>query len=165
MRNKDQMYEDLRNWEMDAGEDFLDNFGASLNEYNLMFWCLGKGYITEEQLRLFEAEKHTGTEFLYGEEEYSIVNEEEEEDHEKGLEKAYRILADFLTSTNTYQRRVDEFLKKVTRLKFEEALKESYRPNTKVFFELEGKRTYLEKDTPLTADIVLKATWYRDDNY
>lgn len=111
MRTKEQMYNDIRAWEMDAGEDFLDYFDGSLNEWNLMFWALGKGYITEEQIQSYEKETIPSTSFLLGDEDYSIVNEGQYNDFDDALEEAYMILADFLTSTDTYQKRVDNFLK------------------------------------------------------
>ncbi|MFS0905652.1 hypothetical protein AB3N02_21650 [Priestia aryabhattai] len=165
MRTKEEMYNDIKNWEKNAGEDFLDYFGSDMNEFNLMFWALGKGYITEEQLQLFEKETCPSTSYLFGDEDYSIVNDEynERENFDKALEKAYRILADFLTATNTYQTRVDRFLKNIVHLTFDEALRDFYRRD-KVFFELNGERTYLQSDTKLTADIISQAKWFRDDN-
>lgn len=162
MRTKEQMYTDIRDWEMDAGEDFLDYFGANMNEFNFMFWCLGKGYINEEQLQTYELKKYTGTEYLLGDETYSVVRDDEG-DYDDCLEKAYKILADFLTSTTTYQIRVDEFLRDVTRLSFEDALK--YRFRDVIFYELNGEKVYLKTDTPLTVDIITKAKWYSDNNY
>lgn len=136
MRTKDQMYDDIRNWEMEAGEDFLDYFGSSLNGFNFLFWCLGKGYITESQLHYYEKNNDFDSEFLYGTEKYSIIKETEE--YDEGLKKAYRILAEFFSSSVTYQRRVDLFLKDISAIKFEDALK--YYKRDKVFFEIDERK-------------------------
>jgi hypothetical protein len=128
-----------------------------------MFWCQGKGYITEEQLVAFELDNPSGTEYWYGDEEYSVVQDSDDSnDWEVGYEKAFRILAEFLSLTETYQRRVDEFLKDVTRLKFEEVLKFMHRDS--IIYVIDGMTYPLEKDTPLTADIIKRAKWYRDDS-
>lgn len=163
MRTKEQMYKDIRNWEMDAGEDFLDYFDGSMNPFNFMFWCLGKGYITEEQLQSFEKVINShGTEYLFGDEDYSVVNEEQyEDDYDAGLEKAYRILADFLTTTATYQKRVDNFLNDITPIKFEDALKNFRR--YKVFFIVDGVKTYMDENTELSAKLISKAKWYYEN--
>jgi hypothetical protein len=165
IRTKEQMYNDIKKWEENAGEDFLDYFSSDMNEFNFMFWAWGKGYITEEQLRSFEKETCPGTQYLFGDEDYSVVNDEynERDNFDKALEKAYRILADFLSATNTYQTRVDYFLKNIVQLTFEEALRD-FRRREKIFFELNGERTNLQSDTRLTADIISQAKWFRDDN-
>jgi hypothetical protein len=160
MRTIEEMHKDLRNWEMEAGESFLDYFGASLNEFVFMIWCHGKGYITGEQLLAFESDNPCGTGYLYGDEEYSVV--QEIDNWEVGYQKAFRILSEFLCATETYQTRVDEFLKQVTRLSFEEVLKYRYRDT--IIYVLDGMTYPLENDTHLTLDIISKAKWYRDDS-
>lgn len=111
MRTVDEMYNDICNWEMEAGEDFLDYFDSSFNEINFMFWALGKGYMSEDKFHAWEAEKNknfiSNAEILIGDEKYSIV--EETENWKEDVRKGYRILAEFLASTTTYQRRVKEF--------------------------------------------------------
>jgi hypothetical protein len=108
-RTQEEMYQAVRGWEYEAGEDFLDYFDCDINVFNFMFWCHGKGYITTEQLQEFEKEDCHGTSYLLGDEDYSVV--QDEDDWEACCEKAYRILAEFLVLTETYQRRVDTFLK------------------------------------------------------
>lgn len=164
MRTKEEMYNDIREWEMEAGEDFLDYFGASMNEYNFMFWCLGKGYITEYQLQAFEAEKHTGTEYLIGTEIYSVVNEEENKDWDSACAKAYRILADFFTATMTYQKRVDRFLNNVRPVKAEDLLREMYRHNIKIFYEDGEQRVYITKETSLPLQLLTQKQFFIDNN-
>lgn len=162
MRTKEKMYEDIRNWEMEAGEDFLDYFDSQINPFNFMFWCLGKGYITEEQLQWFEIYTSHGNDYLFGDEEYSVVNEKQcEDDYDAGVEKAYRILADFLTTTVTYQKRVDNFLNNITPIKFEDALK--YFRRYKVFFVLDDVKTYFDENTKVDAKTISHSNWYYEN--
>jgi uncharacterized protein (UPF0297 family) len=157
---KEQMFEKISNWEMDMGEDFLDYFGSNMNEFNFMFWCFGKGYINEHQLKEFESAKSVGTEYLVGDEIFSVVNSEEDDCYNKGN----IILAEFLSATATYQKRVKEFIEEITRLEFDEVLREYHRAHTKIFYIIDDeKRVYLEENTPLNMYIVTKAKWYRDD--
>ena len=119
MRTKEEIFEAVRNWEMDAGESFLDYFDGSINLTNFVSWSLGKGYMTEEKFHAWEAEEYnfiSGDEILFSEEEFSIVREPEftfndRDNHDKEYDKAQMILAEFLSSSKTYQKRVDEFLK------------------------------------------------------
>jgi hypothetical protein len=157
MLTKEEMFEAINNWVEEAGEDFLDYFESNMNEFNFMFWCLGKGYIDEEQLQAFEKDPHQ-LDYLMGDEEYSVVTHEE-------YERGYMILAEFLCSTVTYQKRVKEFLDRITRIKFEDVLKRQYHRNIKIFYVInDGERVYLDKDTPLTLEIISKAIWYEEED-
>ena len=163
MRTVDEMYEAVRGWELDAGEDFLDYFNGSFNAPNFMFWALGKGYIDSVQFQIWENEGRSFDDsgLLFGDEEYSVVLDDGDNDkYAELLEKAYRILAEFLASSATYQKRVEEFLSECKQVKFEEALKQ--RHFKKVFFVFNDDRFDLEKDTPLTPDIIAKSKWYID---
>lgn len=162
MRTVDEMYQAIRDWEMEAGEDFVDYFDSSINEANLLFWALGKGLITPVQFQAWEANRSyaSNAETLHGDEEWSIVKDEGEDDE---IETAYRYLAEFLASSITYQARVEEFLTNIRQVTFEKAL-ESYRRKDKVLFEFEGKRVYLGHDTPLTAEIIRTSKWFVDEN-
>lgn len=119
MRTPEQIYESICNYEIEAGESFLDHFDSSLNEVNLLFWAMGKGYITKEQFHAWEDNESlaiSNDDILFGEEAFSIVKEPEwsfsdREEYDKAYEKAQRILAEFLASTKTYQERVQKFFK------------------------------------------------------
>ena len=54
MKTKEFIYGQIINWEMEAGESFLDRFDSYMNAYNIMFWIRGKGYITEENFHKWE---------------------------------------------------------------------------------------------------------------
>ncbi len=106
-------------WEYEAGEDFLDEFDSNVSIPNLMFWCLGKGYITESQFNVWEKDfsecvieaqclnyivhDYDGDVLLY-----ALFSEEEWT--EEGRERAYGILAEFIASSNTYKKRLLKFL-------------------------------------------------------
>lgn len=166
MRTKEQMFEDIRNWEMDAGEDFCDYFGSYVNEFNLLFWAWGKGYITEEQLQAYEKNRHASlSDIVYGDETYSIVKESEYAEYDEGYEKAYKILAEFLTSTNTYQERVEEFISRIDKIKLEDVLRELIR-RERIFIKYQGKDIYVNPDEILQVPVgkILSTQWYRNNN-
>lgn len=113
MKTADEMYSDIRGYEIEHGESFLDHFDGDFGQPSFMFWCLGKGYIDAYKFDKWYEENERqwsciGCELIYGDEEYSIVKELD--DWEAPYEKAMRILAEFLVSTTVYQERVKEFL-------------------------------------------------------
>lgn len=167
MRTKEQMYKDIRNWEMDAGESFLDYFGSNLNESNLLFWAMGRGYIDEEGFKAWEKDKYSsGDSIIYGEEPYSIVKESDEDKDEDGYEKAMKILAEFLASSDTYQKRVGHFLSDIHPIKLEDAIR-YYWQNERILMEVDGNTLIIDRklgDTHFVDFSLLgKAKWYRDD--
>jgi hypothetical protein len=117
MKTKEEIFESIRNWEIDAGESFVDYFDGRLNEVNYLFWCLGKGCITSEQFQSWEEEDIAfSNDIVFGTENYSVVQEPDfdfsnREVYDEAYDKAMMILAEFLSSTQTYQRRVEEFFK------------------------------------------------------
>lgn len=116
--NKQEIYEKMIAWQMDAGEDFLDYFDSDLNGINFMFWARGKGYITVEQLNLWEVAIDINDSALYASTyvhdcygegvPYAIVSEEDWT--EEGQEKAFGILAEFISESITYIKRFKVFL-------------------------------------------------------
>jgi hypothetical protein len=168
IRTKEEMYKAIRNWEIDEGESFLDYFESNLNEYNLLFWALGKGYINEKGFQEYELNYknncYTGDDIVYGNYSFSIIRQKDDKFWiGSEYEEAMLILAEFLSSSKTYQERVDMFLKNITIVNFDDALK-FYRKNKKVFYEFEGEKTYLTAGTFLSADTILKAKWFIDNN-
>ena len=163
MRTVNEMYEAIRDWEMEAGEDFVDYFDSSINEANLLFWALGKGYITPVQFQAWEANRSyaSNSEIVFGQEEWSIVKHVDGTIEDYDL--AYLRLAEFLASSITYQARVEEFLTNIRQVTFENAMK-AYKLREKVLFEFDGERVYLGHDTPLTAEIIKESKWFIDDN-
>ena len=114
-KTKEEIYDAIISWEHDAGESFVDYFDGSLREGSYLFWCLGKGYITPEQFHAWEEDDMAfNNDIVFGQEKYSVVQEPEfvfnaREEFDQAYEKAMRILAEFLSLTNTYQYRVKKF--------------------------------------------------------
>lgn len=164
----EQMYKDIRNWEYEAGESFGDYFEGSINEFNLLFWATGKGYITPEQLQKYENKKeHTSLDdIIYGEEEYSIVKADEEKSFDEQYEEAMKIFAEFLASTKTYQNRVDNFLNDIHLIKLTDVTREILREDGKVFIKHDGERIYinsLEDIVEVPLGKLLNTQWYLDN--
>lgn len=120
MTDKQEIYEAMVNWQMDAGEDFLDYFDGDMNAISFMCWARGKGYISIEQFNMWEeayngdfSEAGWATRYVHnchGEEPgYAVVNEEDWT--EEGQEKAYGILAEFISESKSYQLKFNNFLK------------------------------------------------------
>jgi hypothetical protein len=49
-----EIFDLIRAWEYDAGESFVDYWGYNLNVPNFMFWCVGKGVLTQAQFNVWE---------------------------------------------------------------------------------------------------------------
>ncbi|AFQ96347.1 hypothetical protein [Bacillus phage vB_BceM_Bc431v3] len=116
--NKQEIYDKIVAWQMEAGEDFLDYFDSSLTPGSFMMWCRGKGYITIEQMNLWEND--TSPESMWASHyvhdcgnsgepiPYAVVSEEDWT--ESGQYKAYMILAEFISESVTYQYLLKTFL-------------------------------------------------------
>lgn len=166
MRTPEQMYQDIRNWEMDAGESFLDYFSSRLNVANLLFWAMGKGYIDEDGFKEWERNDDSyisSDDIIFGIYPFSIIKLEDGDSwNEDGYERAMKVLAEFLASSKTYQKRVDNFLSNIDNIKFDDVLKHIFRD--RIFYMLDGERVNVNRNTPLTIDVIQRASWYRDNN-
>jgi hypothetical protein len=105
-----EIYKKILNWSEEAGEDFVDYFDSDINIYNFMFWCYGRGFLNKNKFNLWEKaieEKDIfakmATSIISGSEEYSIFDEDSWED-------GYMMLADFISSSDTYIKRFNSFL-------------------------------------------------------
>lgn len=49
-----EIFDLIRAWEYNAGESFVDYWGSNLNTPNFMFWCVGKGVLTQAQFNAWE---------------------------------------------------------------------------------------------------------------
>lgn len=120
--NVEEVYQALRDWEYEAGEDILDGrFGSDIELTTFMVWALGAKHITTEKFdKWYEAynnnemESEELNQFLYNgyddEIEYAIVETRNGEWNEDEYEQAFRILAQFITDFTIYQERFKEFL-------------------------------------------------------
>lgn len=117
---KEEIFKAINEWQMDAGEDFLDYFDGSFNAVSFMFWARGKGYISTAQLNLWEEEKEKPLndadtmKVIYdcdveeGDFSYSVVSSEDW--IQEYQDTAYGIFAEFVSESITYQKRLKEFL-------------------------------------------------------
>jgi hypothetical protein len=172
-RTKEEMFEAIREWEMEAGESFTDYFESNVNEANFVFWCVGKGYMTVTQMKIWEKQQRSASfsDIVCGSEEYSVVYTTEH--NQKDYDRAYDILAQFLCSSNTYQQRVDEFLQNIQPIKkLEDVYKYIYMRNTKVFLKYKDAagewQRYYVTDTHMSVVLpikdILTGQWYIDNN-
>ena len=122
---RNEIFRQICDWQMDAGESFTDYFDSSINVPNFMFWCLGKGWITQEQFHAWEDEmkgkgrfdEPSSMDVIEGGELYSISNED-------NWEKGYMALAHFMSESKTYQRRLKKFLDEYNKVDQDEANEE-----------------------------------------
>jgi hypothetical protein len=113
-RNVDAMVEAIRGWEMDAGEGFDDYFMATWPAGSWFYFLLGKGH-TEWANKLindYESKGHVCQEeqFIgfncYPEATITSDGPWSEEQYLKNV----RVWAEFLTESDQYYRRVNEFI-------------------------------------------------------
>ncbi|MGD9152407.1 MAG: hypothetical protein PVG30_01950 [Gammaproteobacteria bacterium] len=108
--NKKEIYCLIRYFELEAGEDFFDQNETIIQPYQLIFWLLGKKYITPKQFNLAVSEKLLGLNEIFTgyEKEYAIFpNGEAEEIPEK---YKYYIIAELMQDCEVYQHRLKKIL-------------------------------------------------------
>jgi hypothetical protein len=108
MKTKEFIYGEIINWEMDAGESFLDYFDSHMNAYNIMFWIRGKGYITTENFHKWEEEMKK-EKFPLGVQDY-LSDPEDSYGIIKTWEEGIMIVAEFISESIIYQQRLNKFL-------------------------------------------------------
>jgi hypothetical protein len=113
---KEEIYDLIIEWQIEAGEDFLDYFDSYFRVVSFMCWARGKGYIAIEQFNKWEEDNDSDSDYMsvcvhdcHGHDKgYAVVCEEGWT--KKGQEKAYMILAEFFSESATYQKRFKKFL-------------------------------------------------------
>jgi len=113
---KEEIYQSMHNWEQEMGEDFFDYFGASFKAVSFMCWALGRGYITVEQFNQWETDRSLDSDdagscvyCCYGLCKPYVVVAEDDWTAEN-QKKAYRIFAEFVSESVSYQKKLKEFL-------------------------------------------------------
>jgi len=113
-RNVDAMVEAIRKWELDAGEGFDDYFMASWPSGSWFYFLLGKGH-TEWANKLINDYESKG--YVCQEEQFTGFNCYPEATStsdgpwsEEQYLKNVRVWAEFLTESDQYYRRVNEFI-------------------------------------------------------
>lgn len=111
-RNVDAMVEAIRGWEMDAGEGFTDYFLDNWAFGSWAYWLLGKGH-TEWANNLINKNER-GESVDQGEKFEFFDPYLDDENGVKWCEETYlknvRVWAEFLTESDQYYRRVNEFI-------------------------------------------------------
>lgn len=118
--NKEEIYNSIVEWQWEAGESFTDNFNSDIHPLTFMTWCLGKGYLTTEKYNMW-GKAYRNNELEAEDPNYFVYNEYEDEDcmfavviskeyNEEDQEKAFRILAEFISEIDIYQERLQKFL-------------------------------------------------------
>jgi hypothetical protein len=108
--NKKDVYCLIRYFELDAGEDFFDQNETIIQPYQLIFWLLGKKYITPEQFNLAVKEKLLGlNEIFTGYEKYYAIfpNSEAKEIPEK---YKYYIISELIADCDVFKHRLKKIL-------------------------------------------------------
>lgn len=111
-----EIYETIKEWELVNGEDLFDQ-GFDLNEKTFMPWCLGRGYLTSEKFNLWVKNIHSleardANYYLYSSCDESAVPWAvviSDEWNEADLNKAYRIVSEFISEIDQYTARLKEF--------------------------------------------------------
>ena len=114
-----EAYNAIVKWQMEAGESFLDYFEGDFNAVSFMMWCRGREHITVEQFNLWEKAYINKEDEAYDAQSlahdchgdnlpYAVVSEENWT--EEGQERAFMILAEFISESVIYQKRLNEFL-------------------------------------------------------
>jgi len=125
--NKKTAFRAITVWESECGENFFDT-NIEFDTRIFMFWCLGRGYISQEQMdvwvadwlnprrRLFASNASFPGEWLYcyhspqwcDELGYCIVKSDGWQ--QRAHDRAYMILAEFLIATSEYESRLKRAL-------------------------------------------------------
>lgn len=113
---KEELIEKISQWESNAGESFTDYFmHDNVNAQSWAFWLLGKGFNKQALNIIRGLEK--GENYFDQEELFEIYPEYEYQDDKdpKWLNESYqknkKVWAEFLTATESYQKRVSNFFK------------------------------------------------------
>lgn len=117
---KEEIFKAIIDWEQEAGESFTDYFSSGIDGKTFMTWCFGKGYISREQFNQWveawskkKLESNCSNYFVYNEygnknAPFAVVITEEYSD--EAQEKAYKILAEFISGIDVYITRLNKFL-------------------------------------------------------
>lgn len=103
----------LRNWEMDAGESFVDYFmDGRVNEINWAFWLLGKGHTATATFIINS--KADGVKYLDQTEKFHVhYNDDVSWDDWDAADaiyfKDFLIWAEFLLASKVYTDRINEW--------------------------------------------------------
>lgn len=139
---KKHIYKLIRNYELEVGEDFLDQNCGFINETALIFWLLGKGYICGDKIEAYSKDRFTDLQsILCGDiDAYSLFPNGVEE--EKCYYKSLEILSDLISQVETYQNRLVDILKE--------------KENNERFLDYSSRNDYLEDEYNIAVSLSIQ---------
>lgn len=106
---REELYKKIQQWESDNGESFVDYFAHdSVKPVSWAFWCIGRGYVEHGNIiaNLIES----GEDYIEQDVLFDIHPEYINDVYNvENADTNTMILADFLTASEIYQKRVTEF--------------------------------------------------------
>jgi hypothetical protein len=119
--NREEIFAKINEWEAENGESFVDYFNSDIKAHTYIAWCLGRKYITPLQFDLW-VEAYGKNALEADDPNYFVYNEDNDEDvpfavviseewNEDDQDRAYGILAEFISEISIYKERFIEFLK------------------------------------------------------
>lgn len=118
---KEEVFSKINEWEEENGESFVDYFNSDIHALTYMSWCLGRGHITPEKFDLW-AEAYNANNLEAEDPNYFVYNAEDHrgdvpfavvisaEWNREDQDKAYGILAEFISEMKVYVGRLKAFL-------------------------------------------------------
>jgi len=113
-----EVFDAIIGYEHQVGESFLDRFGYNINAANFMFWAIGRGHIDVPKFKEWEhafcngeLEADDPNYYVYTDDEdvtFALVIDEDMK--EETYHKAIRIVAQFISESSVYTRRLEDFL-------------------------------------------------------
>lgn len=148
--DKKHVYKLIRNFEYEAGENFVDQNESIVNERCMLFWMLGKGYITGEQITMYAEDSSKLIDLNYilnaCEVPFALfpMGNQEEETHFKSME----VLAEIISEVPHYQERLLEIVNEWEYTSYEdkdEKLEKEYNESmAKDLKQMQEKYVYVE---------------------
>lgn len=158
--NKEQIFKDIKEWQGRYDESFFDQFEMNINSREFMFWAVAKNYITIEQFQSFEKAARVYN-YLIGDEEFSLLQEDNADDYDNIYDKANEILAEFISTSIYYQNLVEDFLSDKRLIQIKEVL-ERMKNGYPTFFIENNERVYVKKDDKYSIEELFSKQWYAD---
>ncbi len=148
---KKHIYKLIRNFEFEAGEDFVDQNESIVNERCMLFWMFGKGYITGKQITMYAKDSSPLVDLNDILTAYEVpfalfpMGQCEEDAHFKAME----VLAELISEVPHYQERLLEIVNEYERFtsyeKYDEAFEEEYNESmAKDLKKMQVKYAYVE---------------------
>lgn len=150
--DKKHIYKLIRNFEYEAGEDFVDQNESIVNERCMLFWMLGKGYISGEQISMYAKDSRKLIDLNDILSAYEVpfallpMGSQEEDAHSKSME----VLAELISEVPHYQERLLKIVNKHEEFtsyeKYDEKFEKEYNISMATSLkDLQVKYAYIEE--------------------